>query len=57
MAIARVGEGYALTMGDYVSVPFKTLDELQAMLPPFGAEGESGYEGAGLIPWRSSARR
>lgn len=48
MTIARTSDidTYLLTMGDHVSVPFKALGELQAMLPPFSAEGESGYEKA-----------
>lgn len=41
--IARTADGHTLMMGDHVSVAFKTLEELCAMLPPFGAEGERGY--------------
>lgn len=53
MTAARSGDGYTLTMGEQVSVPFKTLEDLQAMLPPFGAEGERGYEEAraSLLAW------
>lgn len=46
MSIARQGAGYVLRLGADVGVEFRTVEELQAIMPPFDAKQERNYEAA-----------